>query len=89
MLLTDFVPRRLVRERARRRTAEQYDTPFASLRELEALVVDLVRELACWREDQRAHARARALVRLRGGDGCTEARYHGKQIRERFPCACG
>ena len=63
--LTDFVAHALVCECARRRFAEQDDAPLAALRELEALVVDLVRQLPRRREDHHADTLSRVALRRR------------------------
>lgn len=63
--LTYFVADVLVRECARRRFAEQHHPPFAPLREFQAFVVNLVRQLPRRREDDRANALSCVTVRAR------------------------
>ncbi len=55
-VLTNLFSHLLVGEGRRSCLAEQDNSPLSALRELQALVVDLVRQLACGREDDSANA---------------------------------
>lgn len=55
-ILTDLFSYFFVDEGRRGCLAEQDNSPLSALRELQALVVYLVRQLACGREDDGPHA---------------------------------
>src|SRR6266849_5607326 len=53
---TDFVLHTFVRKGSRRRLAERNNAPLSTLSELQAFVVDLVCQLACWSQNNRTDA---------------------------------
>ena len=64
---TDLVCHIFVRKSARRCLAEKDRPPFSTFRELETLVMDLMRQLTRWGEYESADTGSQ--VRFRPGDG--------------------